>query len=321
LSSNTPKYILGIGAIAFLSIMSKQNGLVPAFIFGLFLLLNLDWKSICLMFAGCLISGLLFYGIVVLAGYDLTYIKANIIDGLKNSINIDYAIKKPYKDFIVYFGLFSIGTVVFTKAYFKSWLKPQRSLPFLLVLAIVFLILFSVISALKVGSGVNYFNELVILMLLLLAYVLSLKPQNLNTQKLLVFLCVIGIQVNVIHYSNYSMRILRGINETYVSSNTIRQDVIDFLDENLYESYFFSEDRLIGLSIHEKCVLPQVEIHEASLNKGVFDYTNLKEDFHNGTIKYLILYSEIKPILDIDIENLYAFDRQIGNLNVYKFKN
>ena len=314
------RYILGLGSLLFLSVMSKQNGMFVILVFGLFFLLNREWKSILFMFFGFLGSGILFYLFLVIAGYDISFIKANIVDGLNNSVDFQYAINKPYKKFIIYFTLFTIGAIVIIKNHFKPWLKPQLTFRFLIVLSILIMFLFSTITAVKVGSGVNYFNEFLVLMLLAIAYSIRNISDRFIKQKINIFLCVIGIQVSVIHCFTYSTKILRGINETYLSSNTMREDIVAFLDENLHDKNFFSDDRLIGLLRHDKCILPQIEIYETTLDSPIKYYSNLQKDFKDGTIKYLILHTKLRPILNIDVSKNFEFDRQIGNLNIYKFK-
>lgn len=321
INSNHSQSILFVGLCSFFAIASKQNGLILPLIVGVFFLLTKNWKAILLLIIGFVSTLFLMYLILIIGKYDLTYLRANIIDGINNKIDVSYALKGAYKDFLIYFGLFSITVIIIIKNKIKDWLIPSNSINFLFMVSLVSWFIISVIFALKTGSGVNYFNELITIMLLILAYELrNNNSSEIELKKMSSFLLAIGLQVCIIHFFYYTIKISKGIFEEYVSKDTSRKEIVSYLNENLNNAYFISSDRKINLAIHQKCVLPQFEIHFSSLSKKLFDYSNLNNSFNSGQIKYLILHSELSPILNIDITSLYEFNKKIGNLNIYKLK-
>lgn len=321
LQSHDIWYCIIIGVFCFLAIASKQNGIILPFTIGLFFLIQRSWKSLSIMVFGFILGCIAFYAILLLGKYDLSFLKANIIDGINNDIDFIYALNKPYKNFVIYFGLFSIVIYYLIKDNFKHWLKPQYSLKFFLMLSFFAWFFISLLLALKIGSGVNYFNEAIIIALLIACKELgdNVKFKAFNIQRVYILLCLIGMQICLVHFYHYPIKIAKGLYETYVSKSAVRDDIGLLLSNNLGDSYFFSDDRKINLSNYKRCTLPQVEILEASLNNKNFNFNHLRHDFKNGRIKYLILNTKLRPILNNDLFNLYVFDRKIGQLNIYKY--
>ena len=320
--SNQSKLILLVGACSFFAIASKQNGVVLPLIIGVFFLINKNWKAIFYLIIGFCFALFLIWLVLLTGNYSLNFLKANIVDGVNNHIDIIYALKRPYKDFLIYFGLFTLAFISILKSNLKAWISPLSSLNVLLTVSLFIWFIISVIFALKTGSGVNYFNELLVIMLLILAKEINSGNKiKMVSKKISSILFIIGIQVSIFHYYNYTFKILRGVNSTYIGTSTVQEGVNDFLNSNLGDHYFFSDNRTINLASHDRCILPQVEIHQASLQNKVYRYTNLNDDFNNGTIKYLILNSNLKPILNIDLSNKYSFEKKIGHLSIYKFNN
>lgn len=315
-------YSIYVGVICFLAIASKQNGFILPFTIGLFFLIHKAWKSIALMVFGFVLGGAAIYTILLLGQYDLTFLKANIIDGINNDMDFIYVLNRPYLNFVIYFGLFSVVFYYLLKGSFKHWLKPQFSIKFFLMLSLVVWFFMSLVFALKVGSGVNYFNEAIIIALLIFYLELGhkMKLKSFDVHRMNTLLCLIGIQICLVHFYHYPIKIAKGLYETYVSDSSVRSDISLLLTNNLGDHYFFSDDRKVNLAHYKHCILPQVEILEASLDNKSFDFNHLKQSFENGSIKYLILYTKLRPILDIEIKDLYRFEKQIGNLNIYKFK-
>lgn len=314
--------LLIMGICSFLAIASKQNGVILPGVVGLFFVINKNWKGILLITLGFIIGGVVTYLILLFGDYNLMFLKRNIVDGVHNKLDFIYALKGPYLSFVIYFGLFFISFYYITYQKFKTLIPKRNSISFFLKFTILVFLVISAISALKIGSGVNYFNEVVVLMLISLAYHYSIVRPDSITHKKLYFgsLLLVGIQICLVQFYYYPMKIMGGIHETYLSENSVREDIKSYLTANLNGNYFFSDDRKINLAMHERCILPQFEIHQASLDYSVFDYRKLKKDFLSGHIKFLVLYTQKRPILNMNIDSLYHFDRKIGHLNIYKFK-
>lgn len=316
-----PFYIYLIGFLCFLSFASKQTGLLFGFVFCVYMLYRRQWNAIVRFSIGFCV-GLVCLGVVLyIAEYDITFLKANIVDGVSD-FSLMYAIKSPYRDFVIYYSLLFLGVIIFIKRNLRSIVLKQNSQLFFLILTSVLLFLFSAGFALKSGSGLNYFNDFIIVLLLVIACLVKqynlLEPMYKN--KYHVFILIIGIQICIVHYIYYAPKISRGVYEEHLSNSTLRDEINTFLKESVDASYFYSEDRRINMNNFEQCVLPQYEIYQSALHKNVFDFTNLSKDFRNGNIKYLILYSNLNSILGIDVQEYYVLEKDIGPMHIYKHK-
>ncbi|OUR93401.1 hypothetical protein A9Q87_05510 [Flavobacteriales bacterium 34_180_T64] len=306
----------------FLSLASKQTGILFSLIFGLYLLINELWRAVFFLGFGFIVCAIFFSLLMLSFGYDFTFFKENIIDGVSD-FSLLYAIKATYQDFVLYYTFLIFGIVFFIKDGFVKMIHSKKTISFFLTfLVLLLLLLFSMVFALKKGSGINYFNDFLIVLLLLLGYSIITKKDYLKYKKknFVSFLFLVGIQVSIVHFYYYSERIAKGIYEEHLSNSTLRNDIKYFLNNNIEDAYFYSDDRRINLNNFKNCILPQIEIHQAALNKGAYQYNNLREDFYNGKIKYLILYSNVRPILNIDVINYYSFEGEMGGLKIFKYK-
>jgi hypothetical protein len=322
LQSKDPTYSIYVGVICFLAIASKQNGFILPLTIGVFFLINKAWKSLLYLISGFAVGFFIVYTILLLGHYELIFLKANIIDGINNDMDFAYALKRPYKSFVIYFGLFSIAFYYLLKGNYKAWLTPKFSLKYFLMLSLVIWFFLSSVLAFKVGSGINYFNEAIVIALIIACKELSnkMKFKLFDLHRAYILLYIIAIQICLVHFYHYPFKIAKGLYETYVSESNVRDDIDLLLSNNLGDSYFFSDDRKINLAHYERCILPQIEIQEASFKSRNFNLNNLENDFKDGNITYLILYNRIRPILNLKLSDLYEFEVQIGNLNIYKFK-
>ncbi|OMP31168.1 hypothetical protein [Mangrovimonas sp. DI 80] len=319
-SSQKMVYIAFIGGVGLLSIASKQSGFCFLLIIGVFFIVNKNWKALQFLTLGFLVTGILFWLTIEIAGYHFKYIFDNTIGGIKE-FSLRKAIVSTYKDFILYYLLLILGLVIIFDLHSKKKLKLQEStisLSFFLKLLIVLGIGISALLALKKGSGINYFNDAIFALLVWLGYRLSKakKYYTRNGINVLILIYVVGIQISLLHFCFYGEKVARGIGGKYLMINNEREGINQFVRNTVGNEYFFSQDRELALEFYKNCILPQFEIETNKLR-----LYNLQEDLKMGKIKYLILYSKIEKSIFGEYSNLFYLNENIGSYKIYRFIN
>jgi len=314
------RYPFFTGALLFIGLATKLNAAIFVVIIGIFYLFIKDWKAVFLSLTGFLITLISIVFIMKIGGYNLTYIKENIIDGIENGYSFEAAVRKTYSDFFSYFGSFFIAIILLVIYKFKYLTTHinHRLFNFLLFTGIV-LLCYSFITGLKVGSAHNYFNEFLLLLILLTGYLMKYAYEQYH----LLFrngLMVYSLSVAIIFTFYYCLEYHD--QHTLLKNNEINVNLVrSYLKGNLDNKYFFSTDREISLSFPDKCILFPLDIHNLTFKQDTYNYDPLKKALRDGTVKYFISRGWPNVFFGVKINEYYSLSEKYGPYLIYQSKN
>ena len=231
------------------------------------------------------------------------------INGINNGYNFKAALLKPYMKFFANFGIFLIGVIILCIDVLrkkKAIREDQILLFFIPITSIIFIL--SLLSALKVGSAINYFNEALLCMIILAIYILEkyyLKFKKIYMSLLMVF----GIIIALTHAFKYPSRLLR--------SPTNNTEIKEYLDKYLKSNYFYTDSKEIAMSYPNRCILFPQDIHFLTFRREVFNYS-LIENWAANNLKYLVIMPRNKNIYGIDVNKNYVLKKKFANYDLYE---
>lgn len=307
-----------MGALAFLAIASKQNGIFLIGIGGLFFLFYKDFKGLFFAFLGFSLTAIIFSSVFTYVGYEANYMFKNILDGVDNGFGFRSFFEKTLMAYFSMFGFFAAGTVYIIYFLSSQKSKVDKKLHYTIWFAVL-LFLFSTLVAIKKGSAVNYYNEFLLVSLLLWGfYIQHINKSSLGErieQRAILFMSLSGLMVIIFQFSIYFITNLKH----KLSVDTELTNVVQVIENEIGSSYFYSDVRQVSLKFPENIVLGQFDIAECcAYPRGVYDYQEFCKMMSNGQIKFLILSSEApKSLYGCSVEGNFAPYKDFGRYHVY----
>lgn len=324
-----------------MAFFSKQSGVQLLLIYGAFALFNADWKTLFrLIFFSFSIYGLL----LLLFTYAYPSFLENIVGGVVNGINIQNFIKYIIAKnifIITVWPLVIISVILIIKE--KSLLKGS-AVERLLATAVLGTLLFASITALKMGSTVQYYILFINLSLLL---VLKVIPEHISVHQTFVGLKSYYKKIVLYGYLNlvilafgvYNMQFVLSSNKKTVL-NKQRNSAIEtsrFIKHDMQKkrcTYIFAylttdtsipSRQGINNFFYLNCIVPQMDILEYSNGPSkVIGYQNIDKILKDGEVGYIIASKpkssfSIVPDLDYIISTKYRLIKTIDGYLIYKF--
>jgi len=312
-----------------LATFAKQNGLQALAVILVFFLIKRDWRNMRISL--CVLT-LLFIPVVVLVKYFFgPAMLENIIGGADNGISIYNAIHKPYK---IIFGNFSL-LIALTCMTACSWLRQKVLFQeVLLGTTLVFLFAFATVTALKVGSAENYYNEFIVMASIGVAYLFASREklrrdsasdpyrlEKIMALYLLIFLPFwTGGQIYDYWY-RFSKPAWLKPQKRY--SFSAYANIVDFVRKEAEQHgqiKILSFESAINNLLPAYAVVPQKEIAALSYQRRVIDYSRFRNYVRAGRIKFLIIkkdeqmagflganFDQFRHIHDIDAYAIYEY--------------
>ncbi len=306
-----------IGLLLALSIAAKINSNI--FIIGLYFLIRKDWKGVIYLSIGFLLTFLATLMLLYFAGYDLTFAKKNIIDGVNNGYNIQFAIGRVYHYFFLYFSVLILGvSYLIGKKWKEIKVSPQQQFfSFLIFCAIVNLI-YSFVTAVKIGSGINYFNEFLLYLLFIIAYLCQYIYKK-SQKTILALLLIYTTGIALFHY-RYYYHILKDQRSIPAAQLNEVKNIVTFLNNNLASEYYISKSRRVSLSLPEKVIFFPTDVHRLNYPRKVYDYSSLTSNLNAGKIKYLVTTDSLGDFYGANLKEYFLRDTTFGSFIIYRNK-
>lgn len=306
-----------MGTLGILAFVSKQNGIFLIGAGGLFFLYNRNFKGLFHAFLGFVAAAFIFTVLAIWLGYDFQYFYQNAFEGVNNGIGIRSFLDETVLAYFSVFGFYSIGTLYITSKLLRKD-EVDDKLFFLFWFAVL-LLGFATLTALKKGSAINYYNEFLMVTLLIWAFYCN-KYDTYSAmrrmQRAALFITLSALFVTIIH-----MRMYLFVNFKQWSTNDIElQKLRQLVDEELGSEYIYSEVRQLSLRFPGRVVLPQYDIAECcAYPKDVYNYAELCELIENGKLKFLIFDNPApQSLYGCDISNNFGAYGEFGRYRIYK---
>jgi hypothetical protein len=309
------KWFALAGVLAFVAAFTKQNG-VSALVIALgFLMMRREWRPAAVVLAA-------FAGSTAVAGVAASpllgdFVRANVIDGLDNGVNLRAAFANTYAVFFWNFaGLLALLLYVLLR-WMRAGTSAVRSM---LIVSLGWLFFFSTATAIKVGSALNYYNEFILVGALAVAAFVSERRGTQRTAvpafaaiaslMLLVFLPIwtgrqlirYGVWLEESHRIGWYEEVVRHLRaEIPAGSETL-----------------VLGPRAFATALPERAVVPQPELQRLAHRRGSVDYSLFRRYVADGRIGYVVHWREhsLFPFLGADF-GPFVRVREIGPYAIY----
>lgn len=323
---------------AVLAIFAKQSGILMPMLILSFLFLTGNFK-------GFLKQGLLF---VLLFGgltglfymrYGETFFD-NVIGGVANGINVRwfvlYILDLPF-----FIKVFPLLIAVAVLSLYRGVIFKAEPVWRFLAYSSICAFLFAAVTALKMGSSIQYFT---VFQTLALVFILNFlfssqfrwaddraltSGKNLKGATLVYFSILIALNVFSQYKKNIDLefRQEQEMKERQSTALKAAAYVDDHLngERNRYVFVNLGEERLgITNALFRNCATPQLDIFQASTKPlKIFDYDYFEECMETGVIKYLIEYEPEPPFKITSrydrLKSNYRLVSEIGAYSIFEY--
>ncbi|NDK55265.1 hypothetical protein [Pontibacter fetidus] len=327
--------------LSVLAIFAKQSGIQMPLILGGFLLVTADWRGLTIAIGtGIVTCGLLL--LLFMQLYGDAFLQ-NVVGGVANGISVKEYVRVILKadvprDIPLVILKLIIPTGIALYFSFKEWLVLKGPLVGrFLAFATLGTIGFATLTALKVGSTMQYYYVAQVLTMLLVIYSLwgnhkIFKVKQLSKAKklaggFLLALLLLQVSENVRNVKyNLATDWKPETKDVMRLQQFLEQEEKLQPGELLFANVAAADREGINNFMYRHAVVPQLEIMEFSTGPlSVFGYSQLEQQLHNGTIKYLI---ETEPAYEFTIlpnlqtikQRYYTLIMRVGNYRVYRYQ-
>lgn len=300
-------------------IFSKQNGvLLPAICF-LWLWMQGDKKSLAIFTLSTILIFSAVLGLYCFA-YGNEIFFANIVKALQNKISWSWFYAYIFKSLVDSLLIIPLLIAIsFSVLKVKNW--KNNPLPAIFLIQFFF----SLVSALKWGSSLGYFNESFFLVPLVLAGPLKnfeeksfLHKSGIYTLPFVaLFALFVYSQGYLFFLSQQKAKRQEYQNEVqireYLQPRMKQQFVFNLSNANrtFFKNLFYREMAVPNFDMVDCCTLPDKN----------FSYQRLEQGFQDGTIQFIIVYKDVehKDIWGFSLAN-YSKDTTIHQYDIYQHK-
>ena len=318
------RYLLAAGMLAALSFFSKQNGLLIALIIGSYLVFNFKIKNLLWFVCGFALGGAI--SVLIFVPFYSPFFVKSIVQGINNGIDVKQAINEPYFIFASRFGWLAIITlvllfIVYTRYSLQSITKPFHFLAYTLLI----LFPFSILTALKIGSDINYFHEVICVMLLLIGTSIAFIINDLDIQLYarlgaLPFLLVFALagSLSMSSFLQYGLRSIKRMNEQKL---VYHEEMLSYLKSELLKSkapvFVMSDYTFVNNALPQSCVVPQPDISLLWYGHNVFEFSELKKAIASGRIQFYAGDGFLLTCFNMDLAKDFKLVRRFDEYDLY----
>lgn len=321
--------ILGVALFGWVTLLSKQTGGQIVAIVGSFLFLvairNKPFRSrLATLVLACAAPAVALILWLSLHREQAAMMKLNLLDGVRNGVNIISAVKKTYAPFFSIAGVLLIAYLFACLQFLnrKPWDLPRLMLAYsaagLFVIATFF--------GLKMGSTANYYHEFSVVAAMAVAIALNeflfveqhdFAARRFTHLALLAATAVVMPGVAMGHYIDYGWSL-----SSYGPVREVAEAMRAELDQHPGALVVCSlkdpnpSKALTGF-LADRAILPHMDISELVYETGAVNYANLKKRVDDGTIRYCVVEGEAPPrdMLGVSFGHFQLL-RRVGNYRV-----
>ena len=327
---NQNKYLLLASIFSVAAVFAKQSAIILPLVFMVWLIRQRRIRPLFLFGSSCIIVTTLLLVVIHLeSGLFACY--QNTVLGINNGISLFWFWNNIIKEFYRQFGLLWVPLLFIIIIVFKKHEKAEyRFTSFCLLLCFVFSNLF----ALKFGSSPGYFTEwcgIVFASMWVLVAKTDIPPgikKSYSYYVNVLIITILTIKILLISYPAWE-KIRPGAKgaafEQYYNDRRVAMKLSDLLKAKPGTFVFnniYSPDSYLNNFLFRQTVLPQFEVVIfGTWNNKVFEYSNFRESFKNGTVQYLLVKpNQTKNFMDITMDNYKPADT-LNGYPIYKYEN
>ncbi|MCF0038559.1 hypothetical protein [Dyadobacter fanqingshengii] len=312
--------------IAVTAFFVKQSGAILAISAGVYWILNREWKMLLSLTAfGMVVMGL-YLAILPINTIDLFF--TNIIGGVANSASWEW-----FYDWTLQHWLLQFAPLIIANMIVSGYIIYHRYSNFLLFLTLCCFLtfIFSTSTAFKIGAGVGYYQDYLILAVIQITLFITHSANAYRFNQgffriaasfymLFAFLhCTLFVFMkykSAIH-SNFERNYIdeRNVSEyLYHEKNLKPREWVYICGGNNLEGYFLNH------FLVNNALIPFADlVYLANLN-GTFRFDKFESMVRRKDIKYVISLKGIVPtnILNVDFTNTLKYSSTVGPYDIYE---
>ena len=310
-----------LGIITAVGIACKLNFAIFGLLTAALLVWERRYRRFWVFAAAAVLAGLLGWGLLEALGYDTQFIYENNILGVDNGIDIRRATDLVYLPFlVVVVPLLVLGSYLLWRATIDGVNSPitiAKKLSWFVAGSLCF----ALVTALKVGSAVNYLNEGFLILLIWVGYLITRTSQR---SVAVAVVALLFFQVTTLHAYTHAPRLI-GQNYVHALGGSLQIDrdrnaVIAFLKSVDSWNSFYSSDKLIGLHFPHRALLFQSDIHNLTFARNTYEYRRVHEMVSRGSIDYLVLDNNQQEFFGHRVRDAFVPVRSEGAFTIYRHK-
>jgi len=319
-NNKSMKDIFIAGVVCALAICTKQTGIfLLVFCSIFFLFISKSLKTILIFYAGLLLSG--FIVALWLYPVSLEAFKLNIIDGVKNGINVNWFMEVILKNFFMKFSyVLGMGLLAAILLYKNRHLKTAAFLS----LGIIWYFLIASLSAFKAGSGPNYYLEFIVLSLFGISILIKNTSFINSTGTLFALVLSPFFVIAAANDKGWGdLGMMKKSKKDYFNCIEVAEYIKPKIKFEEWVLSDFHKENSLNLMLTDQALFPCREVAlYFTRPQGVFHFSEFKKLIENGSVSFLITYKEdtLSEFIDEPLLN-YCTDTTIGNYTIYRLSN
>jgi hypothetical protein len=318
--------------VSVLAVLTKQNGVQALALVLLYLVLARAWKELLTaLLSGAFLAGLLLALAAPLQRWLGPAVKENLIDGVRNGIDLLAALERTFVPFFSQFALLVALTALAAVSFLRA--GPDGVVRRFLGLATLLLLGFACATGLKTGSALNYFIDFVVLAAVTSALYCCSPPRPADASfsqvlpplvlgSLLLFLPFVALA----HFQKccYAKAIPGTLRPNPRHQFSASGNVADFIRRSLegkQGGYVLTGECFsVGNLLYPFTVVPQPRIAAISHARGLVDYREFRACVARGKVGYLVTRAGTRPsrFLGVAFER-YRLVHEADGFAVFQF--
>ncbi len=305
----------------------KQSGAIHSIAIGAYFIVTKQWK----MLFKITTAGILFFGayLLILPINSLPLFFTNIIGGVANSASFDWFYDWTLEKWVMQFTLIMILNIIISTYHFAK--KPNAFYLFLAIASPLFF-LFATLTSTKIGAGVGYYQDYIILVVVQIASFLTEKREQ---NKLGGEFGRIGISMYLVFvYFYIALNVFMTYKKVFIHDQSVsyieQRRVVDFLKEEKglkKEDWVLTEsqaapDYFIRHFLFNQTLMPFKDLVYLADKNRTFDFTMFRQMMDKGQIRFVITDHKSLPtnILNHSFGNTLQLSSTIGQYDIYESK-
>lgn len=313
--------------VAIASFFVKQSGVIQFITICAFCVFESRWKLLMrLVPVGMLMFGLM---LLVLPVGDLNVFFANIVGGVANSISFGWFYDWTLRNLLQSFGLYLAAGFALS----LHWLsRPSEPIYRFLAIALVLYFFFDITISLKIGAGVGYFQDYILVCVLSIALYLNevskkyIGEPGFLRNTLLLYITLFCCHCSLYVLLNYQKEPMRGYEANYIKERA--------LSEFLYKEKQLAAGEWVHLDVggehfsgyflthflFRNVIMPFKDIVELGHANKTFDFSAVKGLIKNGKIRFVISNRGTPPegILNYRFGNTLSYCCSVEGFDIYQ---
>jgi hypothetical protein len=317
--------LIAVGALGFLSLLSKQNGAIFLVAIGVYPALRFRLREIACIFFGIIlafvVSSLIFSTYYSMIPTESNHFYTHIIGGLNNGVDLHLAYTKLYSLWLSwYFPLAAIplgGIIILVKSIREQGYKEIDEVVLFLALSFILVTSANLMAGIKYGSAIHYMNESMIIAVLFLIRLFTIRNtyalinRNTDIKTLFSSYLFLFILVLLAHQTFLYRDVLRRSRIIDRRAPLSRIEISNFFEDELLahpDALIYTDVFLIKNLFFDHIIFPQEDLAQLHYSREILTYSKLSDLVEDGTLRYLVTRENFDPPSELYGSKLDGFE-------------